>query len=170
MCKGKLNISNTYFILFYPKIIEPLYFSEFFYPYSLEFIIQCYFRIKGRKDHETLDPSKKEDFYAVLFLFVQFYKDFHFAKIFKFDFLFMKYEISYCDIKESEMEEKSNLDILTCFEEIMSKVKIEDMPSANQEMKDFIQLIEKNYKNTDFKDTKEIIQQEIKSCKISYKK
>ena len=77
----------------------------------------------------------------------------------------MKHEISFCDDKECEIEEGSKFKIMTCFEEIMSKVKIEDMPSASQEMKDLIQLIEKSYKNSDFKETIGVIQEEIKLCK-----
>ena len=163
----KLKIKTVKFILLYPKCNSGIYFSHSFYPFSIEFIVQCYYRLKNRKNHETLDPLKKSDYYAVLFMFIQFYKNFHFAQVYKYNFLYKKYEISFTDDCEIQLMDDQNAILSKMFEEIISNLEITDVPTGTEEMKKFVENIEKYFKENDFKNTKGIIKDELKLRIIS---
>lgn len=57
--------SNCRRLIFYPSITNPISNDC---PFSMDYVTQCYFRIKLR-EHETLDSSNKQ-FYLILFYFL----------------------------------------------------------------------------------------------------
>jgi len=88
--------------VFYPKIKTPISLSKYLsFPFSYDYLIQCYFRIQNRKDHETLDLEKSPTFYLIYFMFLKFYKGFEFSQLKSiFDF---QHEISYTTEKGAEV-------------------------------------------------------------------
>ena len=74
-CKDKLT---QYFIVFIPKIKRPLEIDNLRFPFSLNYFIQCFLRLKNRHDHEVLngnDEQSKLVYISFLKLFQNF--DFH---------------------------------------------------------------------------------------------
>ena len=74
-CKDK---ESQYFIVFIPNITKPLSISNLWFPFSLNYFIQCHLRLKNRHGHEVLngeDEQSKYVYISFLKLFQNF--DFH---------------------------------------------------------------------------------------------
>ena len=74
-CKDK---SSQFFVVFIPNITKPINISDLWFPFSLNYFIQCYLRLKNRHGHEVLngeDEQSKYVYISFLKLFQNF--DFH---------------------------------------------------------------------------------------------
>ena len=99
-------------MVFYPKITKGIILNtNEYYPFSWAFFVQCYFRVKFRKDHENLDSSKKKDFYCVLVFFLKFFRNYDFINLKKLS-LDRTLEISLCDEKSIKVDDKMINEIL----------------------------------------------------------
>ena len=160
LCERRKIISE--YIVFYPKITQGISFNENeFYPFSWAFFIQCYFRIKNRKDHENLDPSKKKDFYCVLVFFLKFFRKYDFEQL-KNQNLFKTLNISLCEDKEIKIDKKFENELHS----ILKKMK--GFPDDNDQIKDFFTYIENNFKHEDFIDTRDLLKKELYECKLNF--
>jgi energy-coupling factor transporter ATP-binding protein EcfA2 len=61
-------------VVFYPRIYNTFK-TTVEYPFSLNFIIQCYYRLKTRKDHETLDFDINPHAHYILLSFLTLYRN-----------------------------------------------------------------------------------------------
>jgi hypothetical protein len=66
---------NVKLVAFYPKIYNPYESTKLSYPFSFAYFVQCYYRLKGRKNHETLDFDKNPHTHYILLSFVTLYKN-----------------------------------------------------------------------------------------------
>ena len=153
-------------IVLLPNISHPIKDQKYYYPYSIDYIIQCYLRLRHRSGHENLNGDDEDSKYIYL----------SFLKLFnKFDFdsgintneqfvnnvVFKK--ISFTDESNNIPfnEEFSNF-----FNKIMTKIKAFDLESMKikygEEIERFFKYIEENYDNNFFKDTRENIKEEVK--------
>jgi len=92
-----------------PKIKNPISISkDISFPFSFDYIVQCFLRLQNRKNHETLDSEKNPTFYLIHLMFLKFYKLFQFSALTKITFL---HEVSYTVEKNTneQMEKLSNL-------------------------------------------------------------
>ena len=147
-------------MVFYPKITKGIILNtNEYYPFSWAFFVQCYFRVKFRKDHENLDSSKKKDFYCVLVFFLKFFRNYDFINLKKLS-LDRTLEISLCDEKSIKVDDKMINDLHTIFKNLKGQ-----FPKDDDLMRGFINYIETNFKLEDFKDTRELLREELLTCK-----
>ena len=87
-CRNKYT---QYFIVFIPNISKPIDISNLKFPFSLNYFIQCYLRLKNRHGHEVLNGEDEES----KLVYISFFKLFQ-----NFDF--------YKNIKGNKFEDKKN--------------------------------------------------------------
>ena len=62
-CKDK---SSQYFVVFIPNITKPLTIENLWFPFSLNYFIQCYLRLKNRHGHEVLNGEDEQSKYVYI--------------------------------------------------------------------------------------------------------
>ena len=78
-CKHR---NTQFFIVFIPNISKPINISDLKFPYSLNYFIQCYLRLKNRHGHEVLNGEDEES-KLVYISFFKLFQNFDFHKIVK---------------------------------------------------------------------------------------
>jgi len=162
---------NVKIMVFYPNIPSNTNLGNV--PYSLNFITQCYHRIKNRK-HETLDASKNKDFYMILFFFLSLNKGKGYQFEFKDNF---KREWGYFPINmtdESELLKNQDVEdalykILTMRNNTLFKEK-EFSEEYESELKLVIEYFEEVVKEREFKSTIEQIERQMEFYLSSWSK
>lgn len=178
-CKNK---NNTKVIVFVPKINKALLFEgeitkdgktekkNIYYPYSIDYIIQCYIRLSHRQGHETLNGGSEQSRYVFL-SFLRLFQGFNFNHQLKNN---KKEDCSNVYLREiSFTDESKNIpfegDTLNFFKEVMVPLKAFDFElikhKFSDEIKTFFDNIEKQYDEKKdgkyFEDTREIIKSEV---------
>jgi hypothetical protein len=87
-CRNKYT---QFFIVFIPNISKPIDISNLKFPFSLNYFIQCYLRLKNRNGHEVLNGEDEQS----KLVYISFFKLFQ-----NFDF--------YKNIKGNKFEDKKN--------------------------------------------------------------
>ena len=160
--------NNNFIIVFIPKIKNQINLNEnhIYYPFSIDYIMQCYLRLKHRKGHENLNGNDQNS-RNVYLSFLKLFKGFNFENNIYSENQYQKNiqlrEISFTD-------EDNNIDFnevhQNFFKNVLNKIKPFEMNSLNNEFKDdinnYLNYIEANYdeKNV-FKDTRNIIENEV---------
>ena len=160
--------NNNFVIVFIPKIKNQINLNEnhIYYPFSIDYIMQCYLRLKHRKGHENLNGNDQNS-RNVYLSFLKLFKGFNFENNIYSEYQYQNNiqlrEISFTD-------EDNNIDFnevhQNFFKNVLNKIKPFDMNSLNNEFKDdinnYLNYIEANYdeKNV-FKDTRNIIENEV---------
>ena len=160
--------NNNFVIVFIPKIKNQINLNEnhIYYPFSIDYIMQCYLRLKHRKGHENLNGNDQNS-RNVYLSFLKLFKGFNFENNIYSENQYQKNiqlrEISFTD-------EDNNIDFnevhQNFFKNVLNKIKPFDMNSLNNEFKDdinnYLNYVEANYdeKNV-FKDTRNIIENEV---------
>ena len=75
-CKDK---SSQFFVVFIPNITKPLEIGNLWFPFSLNYFIQCYLRLKNRHGHEVLN-GEDEEAKLVYISFFKLFQNFDFFK------------------------------------------------------------------------------------------
>ena len=102
---------NARNIILYPKIKSNIKIDNYrSFPFSYDYLIQCYCRLKYRRNHETLDGEINANFYLILLMFLKFYKNYDFS----FTDFDMKFELPFTDEKDitedvNELNEKTEV-------------------------------------------------------------
>ena len=160
--------NNNFVIVFILKIKNQINLNEnhIYYPFSIDYIMQCYLRLKHRKGHENLNGNDQNS-RNVYLSFLKLFKGFNFENNIYSENQYQKNiqlrEISFTD-------EDNNIDFnevhQNFFKNVLNKIKPFDMNSLNNEFKDdinnYLNYVEANYdeKNV-FKDTRNIIENEV---------
>jgi hypothetical protein len=146
-------------MVIYPKTTEGIILkNNEYYPFSWSFFIQCYYRVKNRKDHENLDGSKKKDFYCILVFFLKFFRKYDFKELNKLS-LERTLELSLCEEKPIKIEDKMLENFLKIFKNMKGQ-----FPKDDDLIREFFSYVENNFKQEDFIDTKDIIKEELFKC------
>ena len=87
-CRNKYT---QFFIVFIPNISKPIDISNLKFPFSLNYFIQCYLRLKNRHGHEVLNGEDEES----KLVYISFFK------------LFQNFDC-YKNIKGNKFEDKKN--------------------------------------------------------------
>ena len=160
--------NNNFVIVFIPKIKNQINLNEnhIYYPFSIDYIMQCYLRLKHRKGHENLNGNDQNS-RNVYLSFLKLFKGFNFENNIYSEYQYQK-NIQFREI--SFTDEDNNIDFnevhQNFFKNVLNKIKPFDMNSLNNEFKDdinnYLNYIEANYdeKNV-FKDTRNIIENEV---------
>lgn len=156
---------NLEIICFIPKC--PTNFTN--YELSINYIMQSYYRLKERKNHETLDFEKcgKE---KALHLFLSFLSMFNLMKFKNNQELdIYLYGLSLTD--EKKIGNENLFDVLTSFYELNEKVKaypfkFEHLSQLNEEIEAVFDDLEKIFPKESFESTIDLVEKEITECKI----
>ena len=73
------NQNYQFFIVFIPNISKPIDISNLQFPFSLNYFIQCYLRLKNRHGHEVLN-GEDEEAKLVYISFFKLFQNFDFSK------------------------------------------------------------------------------------------
>ena len=160
--------NNNFVIVFIPKIKNQINLNEnhIYYPFSIDYIMQCYLRLKHRKGHENLNGNDQNS-RNVYLSFLKLFKGFNFENNIYSEYQYQNNiqlrEISFTD-------EDNNIDFnevhQNFFKNVLNKIKPFDMNSINNEFKDdinnYLNYVEENYDEKNiFKDTRNKIENEV---------
>lgn len=151
---------NYEIIFFYPNIYESMNSQGLCYPFSFNYFIQCYHRLRSRK-HETLDFEKNENAHHILIGFLSNFYKFNFNPE-KFENKILFYPITFTDERQIIFSEE----FVRVFKNMMGKVGVkafnpEHMNTCKHLIDRVFEHISVNFPSHLFGDTRPIIHNEI---------
>ena len=162
-CKDK---SSQFFVVFIPNITKPLEIGNLWFPFSLNYFIQCYLRLKNRHGHEVLNGEDEQSKFVYI-SFLKLFQNFDFYKNISFDQnfasnVFIK-KINFTD-ESKDME--IDPDTEKFFKNVMKKIKPFDMEKIKKynenDINTYFKGLEEKYDGKEFfEDTREKIKNEV---------
>ena len=162
-CKDK---DSQFFLVFIPKIKKPININGLEFPFSLDYFLQCYLRLKNRHGHEVLN-GEDENSKMVYLSFFKLFQNFDFYnKIYsnaEYENNVFLQEIDFTDeTKEIEVDN----DVIQFFNNVIRRLKAFDMENIKQnhesEINKFFGIIEEKYDGKNFfNDTRELIKNQV---------
>ena len=162
-CKDK---DSQFFLVFIPKIKKPININGLEFPFSLDYFLQCYLRLKNRHGHEVLN-GEDENSKMVYLSFFKLFQNFDFYnKIYsnaEYENNVFLQEIDFTDeTKEIEVDN----DVVQFFNNVIRRLKAFDMENIKQnhesEINKFFGIIEEKYDGKNFfNDTRELIKNQV---------
>ena len=166
------NTELNYVIVLLPNISHPIKDQKYYYPYSIDYIIQCYLRLRHRSGHENLNGDDEDSKYIYL-SFLKLFNKFRFETGINTDDQYVD-NVFYKSISFTDESNNINFDgeFQKFFSKTMGKIKAFDIPSMKnnhgEEIESFFKFIEDNYDNKNlFMDTREKIKEEVKDILIN---
>ena len=161
-CKDK---SSQYFLVFIPNIKKPLDISKLWFPFSFNYFIQCYLRLKNRHGHEVLNGEDEESKYVYI-SFLKLFQNFNFQKKICSDIKFSDNVYTQpMDFTDESKDLEIDPETEQFFEKIMKKMKAFDMEKIKQnekEINNYFKGLEEKYEGKNFfEDTREKIKNEV---------
>ena len=162
-CKDK---SSQFFLVFIPNIKMSIDINGLKFPYSLNYFIQCYLRLKNRHGHEVLngeDESSKLVYLSFFKLFQNF--DFH-QKINSNPQFNDNVFLQKIDFTDESKDIEVNKDIEEFFNKVIKDIKAFDMDNIKKyydnDINKFFEIIEEKYDGKNFfADTRELIKNQV---------
>ena len=162
-CKDK---QSQFFFLFIPNIKKPIEINGLKFPFSLNYLFQCYLRLKNRHGHEVLNGEDESSKYVYI-SFLKLFQNFDFDKKIKLSEEYKK-NVFFHIINFTDEKKEIQIDSTTekFFNNVMRKIKPFDMISIKKyfgkEIEEYFKEIEEKYDGKNFfEDTKELIKNEI---------
>lgn len=162
-CKDK---DSQFFLVFIPRIKKPININGLEFPFSLDYFLQCYLRLKNRHGHEVLN-GEDENSKMVYLSFFKLFQNFDFYnKIYsnaEYENNVFLQEIDFTDeTKEIEVDN----DVVQFFNNVIRRLKAFDMENIKQnhesEINKFFGIIEEKYDGKNFfSDTRELIKNQV---------
>jgi len=162
-CKDK---DSQFFLVFIPRIKKPININGLEFPFSLDYFLQCYLRLKNRHGHEVLN-GEDENSKMVYLSFFKLFQNFDFYnKIYsnaEYENNVFLQEIDFTDeTKEIEVDN----DVIQFFNNVIRRLKAFDMENIKQnhesEINKFFGIIEEKYDGKNFfSDTRELIKNQV---------
>jgi hypothetical protein len=162
-CKDK---ESQFFLVFIPRIKKPININGLEFPFSLDYFLQCYLRLKNRHGHEVLN-GEDENSKMVYLSFFKLFQNFDFYnKIYsnaEYENNVFLQEIDFTDeTKEIEVDN----DVIQFFNNVIRRLKAFDMENIKQnhesEINKFFGIIEEKYDGKNFfSDTRELIKNQV---------
>jgi hypothetical protein len=162
-CKDK---SSQFFLVFVPNIKKPININGLQFPYSLNYLFQCYLRLKNRHGHEVLN-GEDESSKAVYLSFFKLFQNFNFEnkinsnKEFEQNVFLQKIDFT-DESKDIEVDKDTEI----FFDNVIGKLRAFDMENIKQnyesDINKYFGLIEEKYDNKGFfGDTRELIKNQV---------
>ena len=162
-CKDK---SSQFFLVFVPNIKKPININGLQFPYSLNYLFQCYLRLKNRHGHEVLN-GEDESSKAVYLSFFKLFQNFNFEnkinsnKEFEQNVFLQKFDFT-DESKDIEVDKDTEI----FFDNVIGKLRAFDMEDIKQnyenDINKYFGLIEEKYDNKGFfADTRELIKNQV---------
>ena len=168
-CKDK---SSQYFVVFIPNIIKPLSIENLWFPFSLNYFIQCYLRLKNRHGHEVLNGEDEQSKYVYI-SFLKLFQNFDFHQKVSNDPEFAEnvflQKIDFTDeSKDMEIDPETE----KFFTKVMKKIRAFDMEKIKKynenDINTYFKGLDDNYDGKNFfKDTREKIKNEVNDLLIN---
>ena len=162
-CKDK---ESQFFLVFIPRIKKPININGLEFPFSLDYFLQCYLRLKNRHGHEVLN-GEDENSKMVYLSFFKLFQNFDFYnKIYsnaEYENNVFLQEIDFTDeTKEIEVDN----DVVQFFNNVIRRLKAFDMENIKQnhesEINKFFGIIEEKYDGKNFfSDTRDLIKNQV---------
>jgi len=156
-CKDK---SSQYFVVFIPNITKPLSIENLWFPFSLNYFIQCYLRLKNRHGHEVLNGEDEQSKYVYI-SFLKLFQNFDFHQKVSNDPEFAEnvflQKIDFTDeSKDMEIDPETE----KFFTKVMKKIRAFDMEKIKKynenDINTYFKGLDDNYDGKNFfKDTRE---------------
>ena len=168
-CKDK---ANQYFIVFIPNIIKPLEISNLWFPFSLNYFIQCYLRLKNRHGHEVLNGEDEQSKFVYI-SFLKLFKDFNFYENICFDQNYSSnVYIQKIDFTDESKDMEIDPDTQQFFEKVIRKIKPFDMEKIKKynekDINAYFKDLEEKYDGKNyFEDTREKIKAEVSDLLVN---
>ena len=160
------NKENMFFIIFIPNIKKPIKFNNINFPFSLDYFIQCYLRLKNRHGHEVLN-GEDESSKLVYLSFFKLFQNFDFYnKIYSNDEYAKNVFLQKIDFTDENKEIEVDKDIEEFFNDVIKHLKAFDMDSIKNyhenNINKFFGAIEDKYDGKNFfNDTRELIKNQV---------
>ena len=168
-CKDK---ANQYFIVCIPNIIKPLEISNLWFPFSLNYFIQCYLRLKNRHGHEVLNGEDEQSKFVYI-SFLKLFKDFNFYENICFDQNYSSnVYIQKIDFTDESKDMEIDPDTQQFFEKVIRKIKPFDMEKIKKynekDINAYFKDLEEKYDGKNyFEDTREKIKTEVSDLLVN---
>jgi hypothetical protein len=156
ICGEKYNFK---IITLIPNTLYPINEEGISFPFSWSYFIQAYFRLKNRKDHETLSYMINQYAHYILLSFLFLFKETQFnINNNKINFC----KISFVDERKIELPQE----MITLFKKIFKKTRsnifnIHLMNNSDDLIEEFFTKIEEMFDPSSFDDTREKIYKEL---------
>ena len=160
------NKDSMFFIVFIPNIKKLININNIKFPFSLNYFIQCYLRLKNRHGHEVLNGEDESSKYVYI-SFLKLFQNFDFDKRLKSSEEYGKnifFQIIDFTDEKNEIQIETNTEKF--FNNVMRKIKPFDEFSIKKyfgnDIDEYFKAIEEKYDGKNFfEDTRELIKNEI---------
>ena len=160
------NKDSMFFIVFIPNIKKPININNIKFPFSLNYFIQCYLRLKNRHGHEVLNGEDESSKYVYI-SFLKLFQNFDFDKRLKSSEEYGKnifFQIIDFTDEKNEIQIETNTEKF--FNNVMRNIKPFDEFSIKKyfgnDIDEYFKAIEEKYDGKNFfEDTRELIKNEI---------
>ena len=162
-CKDK---NSQFFLVFIPRINKQIDINGLRFPFSLEYFIQCYLRLKNRHGHEVLNGEDENSKLVYLSFFKLFQNFDFFLKIYTNEEYAQNVFLQTIDFTDENKEIEVNTDVTEFFNNVIRNLKAFDMDNIKQnhesEINKFFGVIEEKYDGKNFfADTRELIKNQV---------
>jgi len=168
-CKDK---SSQYLVVFIPNITKPLSIENLWFPFSLNYFIQCYLRLKNRHGHEVLNGEDEQSKYVYI-SFLKLFQNFDFHQKVSNDPEFAEnvflQKIDFTDeSKDMEIDPETE----KFFTKVMKKIRAFDMEKIKKynenDINTYFKGLDDNYDGKNFfEDTREKIKNEVNDLLVN---
>ena len=158
--------NSQFFLVFIPNIKKPIKINDIKFPFSLDYFIQCYLRLKIRKGHEVLN-GQDESSILVYLSFFKLFQNFDFEKKIssneEFSNNVILHEMNFTD-EEKDIKIDANTEKF--FKNVIKRMRAFDMFAIKKyHQKDidayFKEIDEKYDGKNYFEDTRDLIKTEV---------
>ena len=158
--------NSQFFLAFIPNIKKPIKINDIKFPFSLDYFIQCYLRLKNRKGHEVLN-GQDESSILVYLSFFKLFQNFDFEKKIssneEFSNNVILHEMNFTD-EEKDIKIDANTEKF--FKNVIKRMRAFDMFAIKKyHQKDidayFKEIDEKYDGKNYFEDTRDLIKTEV---------
>ncbi len=162
-CKDK---SSQFFLVFVPNIKKPININGLQFPYSLNYLFQCYLRLKNRHGHEVLN-GEDESSKAVYLSFFKLFQNFNFENKINSNKEFnQNVFLKKIDFTDENKDIKVDSSTEKFFNKVMKRIRAFDMKAINKyngkDIDTYFKEIEEKYDGKNFfDDTRELIKSEV---------
>ena len=168
-CKDK---ESQFFVVFIPNITNPLSISNLWFPFSLNYFIQCYLRLKNRHGHEVLNGEDEQSKYVYI-SFLKLFQNFDFHQKVSNDPSFSENVfIQKIDFTDESKVMEIDPDTEKFFLNVMKKIRAFDMEKIKKynekEINIYFAGLEEKYEGKNFfEDTREKIKNEVNDLLVN---
>ena len=160
------DISSQFFLVFIPNIKKSIDINGLKFPYSLNYFIQCYLRLKNRHGHEVLN-GEDESSKAVYLSFFKLFQDFDFYKKINSDKQYEKNVfLNTIDFTDESKDIEVDKDTEIFFENVIKHLRAFDMENIKtnyeKDINNYFNIIDEKYDGKAFfADTRELIKNQV---------